>query len=202
MSGRTPDSLLFRGEQYAILTKSPYEGLFDPHHFGITPDFLHTGAYHGFVCEYAVADDALLLSSLEISAKDRLYPLMNETRPSFPDFFGEGLEAQESYFYTQNATKNAIGRIAWHINAQAIYNNVEMPMLYTGTLRIGKDADGKYYIGFIPGWLDWMHREVHDLKFLNGHLESVTDLSEEMAELRAQQPTAEEYNASKLRPGS
>jgi hypothetical protein len=126
-----PDSLLFRGEQYAILKKSPYDGLFDPHHFGITPDFLHTGAYHGFVCEYAVADDTLLLSSLEISAKDRLYPLINEIRPCSPSLSDTGLEDQLlEFYYSGRETKDDRGKLAWHFDAYATYDEIEMPMPY------------------------------------------------------------------------
>src|SRR5450432_2699559 len=85
MSARTPDSLFYEGERYAILRVAQHTGLFDPQQFGITPASLHTGAYRGFVCCYSVEDGTLLLSSLEIRAKDGLYPAINDSIPSFPD---------------------------------------------------------------------------------------------------------------------
>jgi hypothetical protein len=196
MSGRTPDSLVFQDEKYSILLNSPYDRLFEPQEFGITRDFLHTGAPRGFVCAYHVAGETLLLSSLEICAKDRLYPLIWETRPSFPHIFHDDAKCQEADFYKENETKNAMGRIAWHIDTFAFYGNIEIPMPYTGVLHIGRETVPEYYLGFIPGWLDWMHRKVFDLKFADGHLESAIDLSAEMATIREKQPTSEEYFAS------
>lgn len=69
-------------------------------------------------------------------------------------------------------------------------------MAYTGTLRIAQDADWKYCRSVIFGLDDWAYRKVLDLKFVDGRIESVSDLSAEMAKIREQQPTAEEYRAS------
>jgi hypothetical protein len=81
VSERMPDTLLRGNESYAILQKTPYHGLFDPDQVGITPVMLHTGAPHGFVCQYSVARETLILCSLEIRAKDGVYPLINDTLP-------------------------------------------------------------------------------------------------------------------------
>jgi len=72
---RTQDTLLYEGKDYAILRVTPYEGLFDPKQFGITPEMLLTGAYRGFVCYYSIVHETLRLSSLEIRAKDDLHGL-------------------------------------------------------------------------------------------------------------------------------
>jgi hypothetical protein len=39
--------------------------------------------------------------------------------------------------------------------------------------------------------LDWIHRKVLDFKFVAGRVQSVTDLSTEMAKIREQQMTGE-----------
>jgi hypothetical protein len=201
MSGRRPDMILYEGESYAILRNSHTNGLFDPQQFGITPDSRYTSSPRTFVCSYSVADGTLLLSSLEIGAKGGVYPLINEIRPSFSRLPEDGFQSEAlAAYYKGVETRDARGKIAWRFDAVAFYDAIEMPLSYTGTLRIGLDPDGKYYRGFLEGWLDWMHRRVLDLKFLNGHLESATDLSEEMAKIREQQPTAEEYDT--LRDGN
>jgi hypothetical protein len=212
VSAVTPDGLLFEGEPYSILRRSTSASFFEPGDFGIETEMLHTGAYRGFVCTYAVEDNSLLLHTLEIRSRDRRYPYIYETRPSFPDYLDDtdpqelevapdipkGTENFEMAYDLSMGTevRDANGKIAWHSDGYALYQNIDMPVSYTGTLRIGRDHDPKYYTGFIPGWLDWMHRKVCDLKFTDGHLESTTDLSDEMAKIREKQQTAEQYFAS------
>lgn len=110
MSARTPDSLFYEGESYAILHVNPHEGLFDPKQFGITPEMLHTGAYRGFVCCYSVVDGTLLLSFLEIRAKDGIYPPINDSIPSFPDIEFDDADQRE-FFLSEIQTKDASGRL-------------------------------------------------------------------------------------------
>jgi hypothetical protein len=198
MSARTPDSIFYEDGRYYILRVSQYDGLFDPKQFAITPEMLHTGAYRGFVACYSVVDGTLRLSSLEIRAKDGIYPAINDSIPSFPDLEFADAEERE-FFNTEIQTKDPSGKLVWRFDDSAVYREIETPMAYTGTLRIGQDADYKYYRAFIPGLLDWMYRKVLDLKFIDGRLESVTNLSDEMAKIRDQQPTAEEYFASQSR---
>ena len=195
VSERMPDTLLHEGESYAILQKTPYHGIFDPDHVGITPVMLHTGAPHGFVCQYSVARETLLLCSLEIRAKDGVYPLINDTPPTFPEDVMDYLNELTSSFPDTSSSllNDELTRAIKAFECEAYYNGIDMRMPYTGTLRVGQDADWKYYRGFIPGLVDWMHRKVLDLKFADGRLQSVTDLSTEMAKIRQQQPTAEEH---------
>jgi hypothetical protein len=195
MSARTPDSIFYDGERYAILRVSPYDGLFNPQQFGITPKMLHTGARRGFVCCYTVMDETLLLSSLEIRAKDGLYPAINDSIPSFPHIEFDDADQRE-FFHTQIQTKDTSGRLVWRFDDRAIYTEIEAPVAYTGTLRIAQDADWKYCRSVIFGLDDWAYQKVLDLKFMDGCVETVTDLSDEMARIRAQQPTGEEYRNS------
>jgi hypothetical protein len=89
VSAVTPDGLLFEGEPYSILRRSTSASFFEPGDFGIETEMLHTGAYRGFVCTYAVEDNSLLLHTLEIRSRDRRYPYIYETRPSFPDYLDD-----------------------------------------------------------------------------------------------------------------
>jgi hypothetical protein len=203
MSGLRSDSILYEEESYVILGSSRYDGLFDPQQFGITLDS-YTSSPRALGCAYSVTDGTLLLSSLEIGSKGGVYPLINEIRPCFSHNLDDGSEEEVPEFYYQAVeTRDARGKIAWRVDTEALYQGIDMPMAYTGTLRIGRDPDARYYLGFfLSGWPDWMHRKVLDLTFLDGHLESVTDLSDEMAKIREQRPTAEEYHASQPAPAS
>src|SRR5438445_10221373 len=140
MSARTPDSLFCEGESYAILHVNPHEGLFDPKQFGITPEMLHTGAYRGFVCCCSVVDGTLLLSSVEIRAKDGIYPAINDSIPSFPDLEFDDAEQRE-FFNTEIQTKDPSGKLVWRFDDRAIYTQIETPMHYNGTLRVARDVD-------------------------------------------------------------
>ena len=198
MSARLPDSIFYEDGRYAILLVSPYDGLFDPKQFGITPKMLHTGAYRGFVCYYGVVDGTLLLSSLEIRAKDGVYPLINDTPPIFPERVMNYLNELTSSVpsASSSALDGDLADIIKDFECEAYYSGIEMPMSYTGTLRIGQDPDCDYYRGAFPGFVDWMYRKVLDLKFVEGRLQSATDLSNEMEKIRKEKSTGKEYLAS------
>lgn len=195
VSARTPDSIFYEDERYAILRVNPYDGLFDPKQFGITPEKLHTGAHRGFVCCYSVVDRTLVLSSLEIRAKDGIYPAINDSVPSFPDLKFDDADQRE-FFFSEIQTTDAGGRHVWCFNDSAVYAEIETPMAYTGILRVGRNVDRKYVRPFFPFLSDWMYQIVVDLKFMDGLVESVTDLSDEMVKIREQQPTTKEYFAA------
>jgi hypothetical protein len=198
MSARTPDSIFYEDERYAILRVNPYDGLFDPKQFEITPEKLHTGAYRGFVCCYSIVNGTLLLSSLQIRAKGGLYPSINDAIPSFPSL--EKVDPSE--LYLESDARDASGRMVWRCDDYAVYREIETPIAYTGTLRIGQDPDWKYRRSVIFGLQDWAYRKVVDLTFADGHLESVSDLSKEMGEIRKNEPTGEQYRPSNSKSGS
>lgn len=162
MTMQSTDYVIYRGEDYAIL-RSGSGSLFHPEQVGIVTEELHTACYRGYQCTYEITDHTLFLGTLEVRARDGRYPFIHDTHPSFPDGL---LQRQIS---------------------RAIYHNIGLPMPYTGTMRLGKYPDHAYEPRIFY-YEDWAYRRVLDAVFVDGRLRSVADLSEAMAQIRAEQP--------------
>ena len=96
---------------------------------------------------------------MKIRAKGGLYPLIHDTPPSIPGGYIPGVDCESSY------------------------HGIGLRIPYTGTMRIAAEPIPNY---FSPGFCaeDWMYRRVLDLTFADGHLRSVTDISEEIDKTR------------------
>lgn len=168
MSTQVPSHLVrFGREQYRVTSWEAVGdcALFRPDQFGIVTKMLSTGCNCGFRCIYEIAEGILSLSSLEIMAKDGRYPLINDVAPSFPHGWDENR------------------------GGSATYDNIGLILPFTGTLR--------FVAGLHPGWLrhrsdlfgpsEWMYCLVYEAAIANGCVQSVRDLSAEIAAFRDQQ---------------
>ncbi len=162
MTMQIPNSLVYRDEAYTLITWKPSEGLFRPAQFGIVPERLNTGCLRGWLCTYEIKDDALFLASLRIRSKNGLYPLINETPPSFPDALEKGRARS------------------------ANYENIGQLLRYSGIVQFGKDIDPRWRATTF-GLFEWMYHRCYEADIDNGHVRSVTDISTELAKIRAQQ---------------
>jgi hypothetical protein len=162
MTTQSLDHILYRGEDYAILSEGSGT-LFHPWQVTIIPEEMHTACYRGYQSTYEITDHALFLDTLVVRAKDGRYPFINDTPPSFP------------------------AGVPWWQISHATYKNLGLSIPYTGTMRLGKYPDHDYEI-MMFGCPDWAYRRVLDAVFVEGRLRSVADLSEAMAEIRAEQP--------------
>lgn len=88
----------------------------DPTAFGMTPAMLHTACYRGFYCTYEV-DDRLLLQELTLREADGDYRPINGVLPAVD----EG-------------------------NFRATYKELNLPIPYSGVVRLGKDPIGDLYV--------------------------------------------------------
>jgi hypothetical protein len=148
--------------------------LFRSNQFGITTEVLHTACIRGVLCTYEIRDEILYLDSLKIRAKDGLYPLINDTPPSFPDGWNESL------------------------GGPAVYEDIGLHIPFTGTLRFGADLDPKWHINIL-GPEEWMYRRLYEAAVVDGHVRSVADISAEIAEVREQQPESKTEEAARER---
>ena len=76
-------AIIYEADEYLLLYSEPGH-VFHPKQFGITTDKLSSGCLRGFDCTFEIKDGGLFLASLEVRAKDGLYPLINDTPPAFP----------------------------------------------------------------------------------------------------------------------
>jgi hypothetical protein len=174
MSTQVPNRfLLYHGEEYLLVSWESVGGcgLFRPDQFGIITEMLHTGCICGFICTYEIADEILHLALLKIRAKDGLYPLINDTPPTFPDGWSES-----------------------H-GGPAIYDDIGLRMAFTGTLQFGTDLDPKWHVNIL-GPEDWMYSRMYEAAVVDGHVRSVCDVSAKIAEIREQQPESKTTKAA------
>lgn len=162
MSIQMLHAILYEADEYLLLYSEPGH-VFHPKQFGITTEKLSSACLRGFDCTFEIKDGGLFLASLEVRAKDGLYPLINDTPPAFPGGVVEG--------HSWSAIYTDIGRLS-----------------YSGTLRFGRDQDRTYHVSMLFGYSVWMFCRVHEVVIVDGHVRSVTDISAEMAKVRARQP--------------
>lgn len=151
---------LFYKEQRFIIADVTGDGLFDPKNVGLKVTSPHTACWKGYHCEYAVVDDTLLLTELNVGLrpKDKAMaqrgegPLVFEKTPKMT-FFGE-----------------------------FAYIDLKEPVQFTGLITIALDVIELFSdCGTCPAYA---FRDVHQLVFDKGKLLSDTDISVAMAQHR------------------
>lgn len=109
------DKCIFKNENYDIIS-SEEDFDFIPEDYGIIPEFRATFCWRGYWCNYYIKKNGIFLNTLTVNCKDQIYPPLNGVNIS--NFTDRG---------------------------HKIYKNVNLPIKYTGSLIIGKDAVLKGY---------------------------------------------------------
>ncbi|MDO5293417.1 MAG: hypothetical protein Q4F05_11780 [bacterium] len=160
MTAQQPDSYFYQSEKYSyIASKGKHiSATFHPGDYGITPASICTNCYAGYFCEFQVLHGKLLLQTLQINSKENKYPAINGVLPLLPN--------------------DAPGYQGYHV-----YENLTLPMDYTGSLILGKGFLNKYYIhtGFQHAW---SYKNVIELIFKDGQLVEQHDYSDLIERLR------------------
>lgn len=178
MTAQISDLFKYKGCQFQLVAFSDCEP-FDPKAFGYRPVMASTACYRGYVCEYKVDNDSLLLNALRISHQENDLPVSQKKRP--PDLNGVKASVSEQSFF---------GR--W------VFQDLNMPLNYSGGLILGQGFIKALYVhmGFHPAW---KYEEVHELVFESGKLVSESDLSRQMLEAR-ERMELESSGESKMKP--
>lgn len=170
MTAQLSDSFILRGETYAIAGVNG-DGLFDPTTHDLQPTMLSTACWRGFLCTYTVAQDGLMLTRLAIGI----------TEPGTGGrLTGDGPE--------RFGVRPRYDQWEGHV-----YEPITEPVAFTGGLLIARDFIRDLYVhmGFHPAW---KYREVHELLFEDGRLQTSDDRSDAIAEIRDQQLAAAPLN--------
>jgi hypothetical protein len=130
MTAQISDSVHFEEQDYAITGVSG-DGLFSPQAHGLEPQMMSTACWRGFVCWYRVENDQLQLQNLWI----RLEHTVENKSEKDPALFGIRPKFEER---------------EWCAN----YENLHVPIAFTGGLLIGRDFIRELYVhmGFHPAW--------------------------------------------------
>ncbi len=123
MTAQIHDSILLKDKKFSIVGINGNE-LFNPVDFNLHPFSSMTSCWRGYVCEYKVSDNKLLLNTLQINLHQR----------------GPVINGVESLF--SNATFNNI------------YTDLHMPIDFTGEILAADKFIRKLYVhmGFHPAW--------------------------------------------------
>jgi len=162
MTAQASDSVWYRDREFSI-TGVNGTGLYEPSQHDIEPFGISTACWRGFICDYALDDDQLVLRTLFVgldkAASERARTGHGTTiagvLPEWAEYFG------------------------WK------YTPLNVPVSFTGGLLIGDGFITELYVhmGFHPAW---KFSHVYELMFEAGRLRASHDRSQQMAEFRAQ----------------
>jgi hypothetical protein len=129
MTAQIGDKYFFDGDAYSIVAMSERLS-FNPVDYGLTPRFACTACWDGYWCDYDISEKGILLKNLYINCADNSYPETNGV--SVSDF------SEEEHNH-------------W---GHHVYENINIPMKYSGKIVVGKGFIQKYYIhmGYQRAW--------------------------------------------------
>ncbi len=158
MTAQIGDSIKYKDNEYSIVAIStPIE--FEPKDYGITPWGTCSACWAGYWCEYRISEEGIVLQNLYINSKDEYYPPIN------------GVEVN-------GHEKNPSKYMGHHL-----YQDVNLPINYTGRIVVGKDFLREYYIhmGYQRAWA---YETLLEFVFKNGELVEIIEHSEVAKRLR------------------
>jgi hypothetical protein len=170
MTAQVPDTILIDNKPYAIAGIEGDE-IFTPQSFGISPGPANTACWRGYVCQYKIENELLLLDELQVSiikvegeGKETKY--IRQTGPQI-----NGVEP-----------KFAEGKF---LSSGNLYENLNLPIPFSGSLQAGDGFIRELYVhmGFHPAW---KYETVLEIKCENGKVTSIEDISKQMEALRNQ----------------
>ncbi|MHA1499962.1 MAG: hypothetical protein ACTSRT_20740 [Promethearchaeota archaeon] len=156
MTGQIPDNLIYKKSSYSMVGLKG-EGLPSPLDFGLEPVSPHTANWRGFIMNYKIAKNHLIVQDMNVTVKNlkEKPPLINDVNPETKK---EGL---------------------LHLT----YKSLELKTQFTGKILIAKDFIDSMYVhmGFQS---PLSFNTVIELKISDGALIKVTDFSEMMEKYR------------------
>lgn len=126
---------------------------FSPYEYGLKPFGCCTACWAGYWCHYDISKDGIVLRNLYINSESG-YPKINDVDVSDTEYIGH-----------------------------RVYQNLNLPMNYTGKILVGNNFINKYYIhmGYQRAWA---YETLVELVFENGKLVEEIDQSEVAKKLR------------------
>lgn len=162
MTAQIRDSFRLKGTKYSIIALSkPIK--FNPTDYGITPESRSTACWKGYWCDYDISEDGIMLTNLYINSKDAYYPNIH------------GIKVSQN----EGDTKKAFLKYMGH----HLYENLNIPMNYSGKIVIGDKFIRDYYIhmGYQKAWA---YKVVLELIFMDGKLITTYNHNELVANMR------------------
>ncbi len=200
MSAQISDSIRYAGETYALVGISSDDArkdLFDPERFGIRTSPGCTACRRGYIANFELRDDRLMLEHLGINVRDleweaelerltelkeirRYLPPHRRAPKPQPMAMKRGICGPVIHGVRPLPPANRNGPFSFTDN----YHDVGLPLPFTGGLLLGNGFIRELYehMGFHPAW---KFRKVIELVFADGILTATHDRSYDMARVRA-----------------
>ncbi len=115
MTYQATDPFYWENEAWVFLRAANIYSLFDPEAYGLHPTPPHTACWKGFVIQFRIVEQQLILDELRVYCEDGVYPPIN------------GVEATSG----QNSIMQT-------------YQNINLPLPYSGTIVVGKGLKPKF----------------------------------------------------------
>lgn len=160
MTAQLSDIYYYRGEEWDIAAVEKVWP-FDIKSLGVKPVPPHTACWNGYVCEYAIEKDKLLLQNLQLCL-DEEYPEIN------------GVKAV-------NNPKDKV--VLWGFKK---YEEINIKVKYSGGLIIAREFIDDYYI-HMGYHHPYAYRQVYELIFEDGNLVEEINRSDDMERLREEE---------------
>ncbi len=167
MTAQIPDEFRYEGEVYSLVGLKG-EGLYTPQDFGMTPQAASTACYRGYVMKYDCIDGQLVLDGMTVNSEEG--PTINGVEP---------VESQDGFRARQVMAYTVFGGCQF----AKVYENLKMKTKFTGSILLAKDFISSMYVhmGFQR---PMSFRTVLELQIQDGDIVNVSDLSEQMEEIR------------------
>lgn len=168
------DIYKYKGKEYSIVAMSvPIN--FKPQDYGLNPQSCCTACWNGYWCEYHIENEMLLLKNFFMYNSKGNYPLLN----------GVGIVDQtyhEAMRYELGKKKSKKVMLEDNMGHRK-YQNVNLPINYTGRILVGDDFIQDYYIhmGYQRAW---SYRILIEFMFKEGKLIETIDYSDMAEEIR------------------
>jgi hypothetical protein len=168
MTAQFHDTILINEKEFSIVGVNG-AGLFTPQSVGITPLGIMSACWRGYLCQYKINANALILDGLKLS---------------FGIFEGSG---QDRKFIRQTSPaingvnpNTPTGKLPAFSN---LYEQLNLSVHFTGGLLAGDGFIQKLYVhmGFHPAW---KYQNVFELLFDNGNVWEIRDVSQKMEQIR------------------
>jgi hypothetical protein len=168
MTAQVSDTILIDNKPYAIAGVEG-DGLFTPQSFGIHPGPANTACWRGYICQYKIENEELLLDELQIS----IMTVEGEgSDRKFVQHIGPEINGVQP--------KSAEGKF---LSSGNLYENMNLQISFSGSLFAADGFIRELYVhmGFHPAW---KYETVFKVKCENGKVIAIKDISKQMAALR------------------
>lgn len=165
MTAQISDSLLYTSKSYTLAGVKG-AGIFDPAEFALKPTMASSACWRGYVCEYEICNNIILLKNLRINLRGWNNNSVIET-PLINDI--EAIENNEEFCFFSHD-----------------YKNIDLQLNFTGGLLIARDFISDLYVhmGYHPAW---KYRELIEVSLDQGEITSINDASKRAQEFRNNQ---------------